>query len=195
MRKGKRSVPAVLVLLLVTLLLFAETGAEQLPAEDPEMVSFGTGAVRVRLYTDYFCGPCSRMEPKIEGLLADLVKTKVISLTFVDTPVHKMTPLYARYFLYILSADRSFKTALRSRSVLFAAAKEKIEEKDVLEDYLRKNGVRFREMDPKPVFTVLSALMQEDDIKSTPTCVIIKDGKKTVSSGESDITKALKSLK
>jgi len=195
MRKGKRIVPAVVILLLTTLLLFAQTGAEQLPVEDPEIVSFGTGAVRVRLYTDYFCGPCSRMEPKIEALLADLVRTKVISLTLVDTPVHKMTPLYAKYFLYILSADRSLKAALRSRAVLFAAAREKIEDKDLLEDYLKKNGVRFREMDPKPVFVVLSALMQEDDIKSTPTCVIVKDGKKAISSGEIDITKALKSLK
>src|SRR4030042_4635590 len=35
--------------------------------------SFGTGQIQVRLYTDYFCGPCSALEPKIEKVLTEVV--------------------------------------------------------------------------------------------------------------------------
>jgi thiol-disulfide isomerase/thioredoxin len=195
MTRKRHFFTAAFTLLLVVLLSLATGSAEQVLPGDPEIVSFGTGSIRVRLYTDYFCGPCSRMEPKVEELLSNLIKRKVITLTFIDTPVHKMTPLYARYFLYILNSDRSLKGTLRSRAVLFDAAKDKIEDKDVLEDYLKRNGVRFQEMDVRPLFASLSALIQEDDVRSTPTCVIIRDGKKSVFSGEVEITKALKSLR
>jgi thiol:disulfide interchange protein DsbA len=134
------------------------------------------------------------MEPKVESILADLVRRNIITLTFVDTPVHKTTTLYAKYFLYVCNSDRTLAGVLRSRTVLFEAAKNKIEDKEGLEEFLRKNNVRFREMDPRPVFAVLSALMSEDDIRSTPTCVIIRDGKKSVFAGEVDITKALELL-
>jgi thiol-disulfide isomerase/thioredoxin len=188
--KFSRSIPAIVVLLLVFL-----CGASK-PAISQEIVptSFGKGKVQVRLYTDYFCGPCSRMEPKVENILADLVRRNVITLTFVDTPVHKTTTLYARYFLYVCNFDRTLAVVLRSRAVLFDAAKNKIEDKEGLEEYLRKNNVRFREMDPRPAFAALSSLMSEDDIRSTPTCVIIRDGKKGVFAGEADITKALEIL-
>ncbi len=177
-------------LLFLLSLFVAKTGRAE-PAEAP---SFGKGKIQVRLYTDYFCGPCSRMEPKIEGLLSDLVKRNVISLTFVDTPVHKMTPLYAQYFLFIVNADPTFPNILRSRAVLFEAAKNKIENKEGLEEFLRKNRVRFTVTDLRPLFATLSALIREDDVKATPTCVIIKDGKKAVTSGEVDIVKALEPL-
>jgi thiol-disulfide isomerase/thioredoxin len=185
--KFSRSILAIIVLLLVFL-----CGASK-PAISQEIAptSFGKGKAQVRLYTDYFCGPCSRMEPKVENTLADLVRRNVITLTFVDTPVHKTTTLYAKYFLYVCNFDRTLAVVLRSRAVLFDAAKNKIEDKEGLEEFLRKNNVRFREMDPRPAFAALSSLMSEDDIKSTPTCVIIRDGKKGAYSGEVDITKAL----
>ena len=43
-------------------------------AAEPAVLSFGEGPVRVRLYTDYFCGPCRAMEPELEPLLVELVK-------------------------------------------------------------------------------------------------------------------------
>jgi thiol:disulfide interchange protein DsbA len=191
----KESKASCFVLLLLAACLFQSVAeARKTLTEEPEMVSFGTGSVRVRLYTDYFCGPCSGMEPRIEEVLTRLVRKKTITLTFVDTPVHRMTPLYARYFLYAINADKSFKEALRCRTVLFAAARERIEDKGVLEDHLKKSGIKFREMDPAPVFAAFSAMMQEDDIKSTPTCVVVREGNKGVFSGEAEITKALRTL-
>jgi thiol-disulfide isomerase/thioredoxin len=188
-----RRKPAVSALgfALVFLLSMAFATAKASQAEEVEITSFGKGKVRVRLYTDYFCGPCSRMEPRIESLLSDLVKRNVITLTFVDTPVHRTTTIYAKYFLYTCNADRAFASVLRSRAILFEAAKNGIEDKEKLEEFLGRNKVKFKEVDAGPIFTALTALINEDGIRSTPTCVIIRDGKKGVFSGESDITKAL----
>lgn len=176
-------------------LLFFKGVASPVYADEVLLPTFGKGKVQVRLYTDYFCGPCRHMEPKIEPLLKDLVQRDVITLTLVDTPVHTLTPLYARYFLYIFNQDKRFDQALRSRTFLFGAAGDKIGEKERLEDYLRAHGVKFKECDPQPTFAALSALITEDKVKSTPTCVIINDGKKAAFTGEAQITNALGLLK
>jgi thiol:disulfide interchange protein DsbA len=192
---GKRRIGDTLVLgFFVSLLLFQgmTTGT---CADEVTLPSFGKGKTTVRLYTDYFCGPCSRMEPKIEGLLSDLVKRNVITVVFIDTPIHALTPLYARYFLYILNQDKRFDQALRSRAVLFEAAKDKLEETQKLEEYLTKHDVKFKQSDPTPTFTALSGLINEDGIRSTPTCVIVRGGKKAVYTGEAEISKALDLLK
>jgi thiol:disulfide interchange protein DsbA len=174
---------------------FFKGAATPVYADEVLVPTFGKGRVQVRLYTDYFCGPCSRMEPNITPLLKDLVRRNVITLTFVDTPVHALTPLYARYFLYIFNQDRSFDQVLRSRTLLFGAAGDKIGEKERLEDYLRLHEVKFKECDSRPTFAALSALISEDKIRSTPTCVIINDGRKTAFNGEAEITKALDLIK
>ncbi len=176
-------------------LLFFKGAATPAYADEVLFPAFGKGKVQVRLYTDYFCVPCSRMEPKIEPLLKELVQSNVITLTLVDTPVHTFTPLYARYFLYIYNQDRRFDQALRSRAILFEAARDKIEEKERLEGYLKAHEVRFKECDPRPTFAALSALIREDKVTSTPTCVIIRDGNKASFTGETEITKALELLK
>ena len=67
---------------------------------------FGSGTIKVRLYTDYFCPPCRDMEPDLEPLLLDLVKDGTIHLTFIDVPTSQHTTLYARYFLYALGGER-----------------------------------------------------------------------------------------
>jgi thiol:disulfide interchange protein DsbA len=164
-------------------------------ADEVLMPTFGTGKVQVRLYTDYFCGPCSRMEPKIEPTLKDLVRRNAVTLTLVDTPIHAHTPLFARYFVYILNADRRFDQVLRSREVLFEAAGQKISERDKLEEFLRAHDVKFKETDPRPTFAALSALMREDKVLSTPTCVIVQDGKKSSFSGDAEIAGALSLLR
>jgi hypothetical protein len=181
-------------LALVLLASFLHYTAIPARSADALVPSFGRGKVQVRLYTDYFCGPCSRMEPRVETLLSDLVRKNAITLTFIDTPVHSFTPLYAKYFLYIAKGDPSFPSVLRARNVLFEAARDKIEEQVGLEEFLRKNNVRYREFDPRPIQLALSALIREDNVRSTPTCVIIKDGKRGVFTGDIEIPKALELL-
>ncbi|MGD0229305.1 MAG: thioredoxin domain-containing protein [Syntrophorhabdales bacterium] len=172
-------------------LLFFKGSATPVYGDEVLFPSFGKGKVQVRLYTDYFCGPCSRMEPKIEPLLKELIYNNTITLTLVDTPIHAATPLYARYFLYMLNEDRGFDQALRSRKILFEAAGDKIGEKERLEAYLKTRDVKFKEIDARPTFAALSALINEDRIGATPTCVIITNGKKKIFGGEAEITAAL----
>ena len=47
---------------------------------------YGSGAIQVRIYTDFFCSPCRGMKPAVEPVLRDIVKRNIITLTMVDTP-------------------------------------------------------------------------------------------------------------
>ena len=182
-------VPGVLLFLLFF------KGAAAVYADETLMPIFGEGRVQVRLYTDYLCGPCSRMEPRIESLLKDLVKKKAITLTLVDTPIHTLSPLYARYFLYILSQEKRLDRILRSRAVLFGAVREKVATPEKLEGYLKAHGVRFKETDVGPTLAALSVLIGEDKIRETPICVITTNGNKGVLKGEAEIIGGLGLLK
>ncbi len=186
---------AVVIGFLIFALFFEGATTPVLAADTPLMPSFGNGKVKVRIYTDYFCGPCSNLEPKLEGVLAHLVNKGVATLTFIDTPVHTPTPTYARYFLYILNQKKDFDYVLRVRAILFGAAKENITEKEKLEEYLLKNQVRFREFDTKPTFTALQKYLNEDGINSTPTVVVYNGENKNVYKGGPEILKGLNLIK
>lgn len=164
-------------------------------AQDMFLLSFGKGETQVRLYADYFCGPCSKLEPKIEYLISDLVKRGVITITFIDAPFHKHSSLYIKYFLYILNEKKEINRALKSRTILFEGAKDKIFEEEKLEAFLQKQGIKFKSFDVKPVYRVLQNYLREDAITSTPTCVIVDNKKKEVFAGIDNIVKALEDIK
>jgi thiol-disulfide isomerase/thioredoxin len=166
--------------------------AKDIPKTNP-IPSFGTGQIQVRLYTDYFCGPCSALEPKIEKVLTELVTKGTITITFIDTPIHKYSNLYATYFLYVLNEKKNFNYALRVRAVLFEAAKKKVTEKEKLEDYLKKRNIGFEPLDVRSTFNLFNQSFREDNITATPTCVILDGGKKSFT-GVENIIKALDGL-
>ena len=158
--------------------------------------SYGTGKVQVRIYTDYFCGPCEGVEPKLERLLVELVRKNVISLIFVDTPIHgATTTLYARYLLYILNEKNDFEHALYARRLLFEAAKSKIATKENLEEFLKKKKLPFKPFEAKPTFEALTVYLRADGINRTPTCVIYDSGGKRMYNGPQEIIQALELLK
>ncbi len=164
-------------------------------AEDFPMPSFGNGQIKVRLYTDYFCGPCRSLESQLEDMIKDLVRKNVITTTFIDTPIHPPhTNLYAKYFLYILYEKNDFVHALRARAILFEAAKNNITGKEKLEAFLKKKGIRFKPFDIRPTLSILNSYLQGDTINATPTCVIYRGGKKDTYTGPANIVKALRSI-
>lgn len=164
-------------------------------AEENFITSFGSGHVNVRLYTDYFCVPCRAAEPEIEALLTDLLENNAIRLTLVDTPVHKETPFYARYFLYILNGNkRSFAQAMQARGALFEAAAQKILTPKAMEAFLAKKNLKFKPFDVAPTFKALENYIKEDGIHSTPSCVIYGPKGKEASIGKIDIIKGLKGI-
>jgi len=185
----------VKLILSVILFLFIFAIAGTVAAQEMSLFSFGKGKIQVRLYADYFCGPCSNLEPKIEYLISDLVKRNIITITFIDTPLHKYSTLYAKYFLYILNSKKNLDHALKTRDALFEASKISIDEEEKLEAFLQKKGIKFKIFDTKPVFTILQNYIRDDQINSTPTCVILKGNTKEVFNGDENVLKAFENLK
>ena len=164
-------------------------------AQEPLKPSFGNGRIHVRIYSDYFCNPCSKLDPEIAAPLANLVKKNVIRVTFVDTPVHEHTPLYTRYFLYALNEKKDIDYANKVRHTLFQAAALNISDREQLEAYLKKDGIKFKVYDPTPTFQLLTGYLAEDKVRSTPTAVIIDSGRKQMVRGPANIAKAIGEIK
>ena len=183
-------------LLITTIAAFLFAGALSVRGQDAPFPTYGSGAIEVRIYTDYFCPPCRGMEPAVEPVLKNLLKKKAIRLTLVDTPFNPSSPLYARYFLYALAKKNDAEHALKVRNLLFdAAARKNVTTKEGIEELFRSKRIRYTAFEPKPAFDRFNALIKEDHIDATPSCVIVKGGKKETFVGGANIINALKRLK
>ncbi len=178
----------ILVLMLGLVCPDCQAGETAVPA-------FGEGRINVRLYTDYFCPPCREMEPDIEPILTELVREKIIRLTFVDTPFYRSSSLYARYFLYAVNEKTTLDNAFFVRRSLVEASKKQINDAQKLEAFLNERKIGFRPYDVKPVFNSLSGYLKQDNIEKTPTCLIEAAGKQHKYEGRPDITDALDKLR
>ena len=127
-------------------------------------------------------------------MISELVGKNVITIAFIDTPLHKQSSLYIRYFLYILNEERNFNHALLARKILFEAAHRNITEKEKIEALLRERNVKFKPSDPAPTFDIFSRYLAEDGVASTPTLVIRQDGGKKKFCGASDVLKAIEGM-
>lgn len=135
--------------------------------------SMGRGVCEVIMFTDYFCGPCRNMDSKAEPMFKDFLATGRVKITYVDVPFSRVTPIYAKYYLYAANANARVENILRIRRTLFAAAQSKgIKTEDTLVDYLKENNIGWKPLDEKSIFPRLSALIKENKIDATPTCVI-----------------------
>ncbi len=159
------------------------------------LTSFGKGKITVRLYADYFCGPCSYLEPQIEPVIQKLVKKNIVNVTFIDVPFYKHSSMYVKYFLYALNEKKDLEHTFKVKTVLFNAAKERIVDPSGLEAYLKKNSISIKPFDEKHIYDVFERFMnREDKINATPSCVIIKGDKKETFKGARDIINALEGL-
>ncbi len=149
----------------------------------------------MRLYTDYFCPPCRGMEPDLEPILLELVKDGTINLTFIDVPISQYTMLYARYFLYALGEKKDIDSAIHARRTLFEAAENKMVEKNQLVNQLAEKGIGLKPSDLNPVFNYWNRYLQEDQIQSTPSCVIVDGDLKQTHRGSLEVIKALEILR
>jgi thiol:disulfide interchange protein DsbA len=177
------------------LLIFLQVTSAKGHCAETVMPSFGNGKTKVRLYTDYFCPPCRQMEPDIEPLLKELVRDRIITLTFVDTPFYRYSSLYVRYFLYAINERKDLEHALYARRSLIEAAKKGLDSAQKLEAFLNEKKITLKPFDPKPVFDSLSRQLKEDGIDATPLCVIESNGITSKYSGAGNITDALTALR
>jgi thiol:disulfide interchange protein DsbA len=166
-------------------------------AEKEAIPSYGQGPREVLIFSDYFCPPCQALEPKLEPVLDELYKQGIAKIRFVDTPMHKETPLFAKFYLYAAKVAPDYRAAVRARQVLFAlAGKENVFWMDErIEEAFRKEKIPFTPFDFRTVQPELNRLIREYKVDSTPTCVILSPGKKAQKfTGADDILKGLKSL-
>lgn len=194
-RKGFTALAAAAGLLFF--LLFFSGSTTPAYAAEPPLPAFGTGPVEVRIYTDYFCGPCRGEEAEVMALVAELVQKKLIRVLFIDTPIHRETILFLRYFLAALNADNSggLRGAIALRAALFDAAAAKIVEKEALESFLKKRKIRFQFYDMAPVFKIFENYLREDKINATPSVVILGPQGKQTLTGAEEILKGLRGLR
>lgn len=145
--------------------------------QSAETFTIGSGPVEIVLFTDYFCPPCKDIEPYLENTLPELVSSGV-KVTFVDAPFSRKSSLYARYFLYAAKAASSPESIINARSVLFdLAEKDRIESEPDMVQALKENNVDIKLVDTQPLMDQWKSLMETHNLRSTPTCVILKPGK------------------
>lgn len=163
-------------------------------ATAPGLPEFGRHGVQLRVYTDYFCSPCSRIEPEMEAFLKSLVDGGKARVIFIDVPLHRNTPMYARLYLRIIDQRSTITDALRLRRLLFDAAEEGIVDAQRLEVHIQNAGFTPTGVDPKPLLDTCNAFFKHDGIRATPTLVVDRGtGAETVDGG-SAILSALKAL-
>lgn len=162
-------------------------------ADKSPVPSFGKGPCQVIVFTDYFCPPCQGLEPNLEPMLEKIHAKGRAEIIFVDMPIYKETPLYARYYLYAANARGAFKDVLDARRVLFAIARGKtVKDEESLAKALQEKGVPYKPYDPKPVFNAWNDMIRKHKVQGTPSCVI-NDCRAGVSrhTGRDDILQAL----
>jgi thiol-disulfide isomerase/thioredoxin len=180
------------------LLVFVCSGIPADGADHETIPSYGRGPCEVLVFSDYFCPPCRALEPKLEPVLDALYKQGNVKIRFVDTPMHKETPLFAKFYLYAAKAAPDYRAAMRARKVLFAlAGKENVIWTDErIGEAFRREKVAFTPFDFRTAEPELNRLIREHRVDSTPTCVIKRsdsDTRKYV--GEMEILKGLAAIR
>jgi len=174
-RLGRTAVPVTILTIISVCVLMTLAGCSKPSSniEKPPVPSYGEGSTEVIIFTDYFCPPCQALENELDAMLIKLFEKGGVKITFVDAPVSKHTQLYAKYFLYSINAGADFQGMLKTRRVLFAAARTNaVFTEEGITSELRGQGIAFQPYDLSKVYTVLNELMKNHDIRSTPTCVV-----------------------
>ncbi len=173
---GIKAIPLLLFVILgylFVVLTFSGSTTPAYGAERPSAPSYGEGPYELTIFTDYFCPPCQSVEPDMETYLNEFLSKTGVKVTFVDMPLHELTPLYAKYFLYVVNAGAGYKDILHARKVLFELAIANAAATDrALAQKLSERGVAFKPYDPKPVYAVWSRIIKEFKANATPTCFV-----------------------
>ncbi len=150
-------------------------------------LTYGTGPVRIILFTDFFCPPCQRLESSIEASLYKALVQGKITVTYVPVPITKMSVPVAYY--YIATADgKTYEDAATIRKNLTNMAKSGIINDNLLEQWKKKAGV------VQPYIQYLNDTIKHYGITSTPSCVIGMNGREVTYTGSQDIENAILSV-
>lgn len=138
-----------------------------------DVPSLGQGACKVIVFTDYFCQPCRMIDSKAQPLFKELLATGQAKIRFIDVPFTRITPVYAKYYLYAANARSDADYIFHVREILFEAAQTRnIRTEEALVAYLKEKNIVWKAFDEKSVFPVLNKHFKDNKIDATPTCVI-----------------------
>jgi len=172
----KARVPLLLMAVLGYLFITVTFSGSVTPAygaEKSPIPSFGKGPCQVIVFTDYFCPPCQGLEPNLEPMLEKIHDRGRAEIVFVDMPVYRETPIYARYYLYAANAKGGFRDVMEARRALFSIARGKtVKDEEGLARALKEKGIALKPYDPKPVFNAWNDLIRRHKVQATPSCVI-----------------------
>jgi len=154
--------------------MFAGSIAPVYGAESNLVPSYGSGSYQMFIFSDYFCQPCQRLEHWLNKQVHELLAKGGVKVSFVDLPIYKLTPLYARYFLYAVNASQSYKDALLARKALFDTASRigAITEPQ-LENALKSRNVPLKPYDVNPVLKQYNDIAKKYQVRGTPTIVFV----------------------
>ena len=187
-----KKLPLLIVSILGYLAILLTFSGSVTPAYGQEAAravpSLGKGPYEVMIFADYLCPPCRQIDSKTEPLLEELLASGKVKITFVDVPFSAVTPMYAKYYLYSVNAGTDEHGILHIRRVLFDAAQGKnIKMEEDLQAYLKERKISWKAMNEKSVYPLLSAVIKENKVDETPSCVIkysLTDIKKYVGTEE-----------
>jgi len=170
--KRKGLIDLLLKAFCVCLILTAAARVQA--ADEAPIFSYGEGPYELIIFTDYFCQPCQRVEGGLGKALEDLITGGGVKITMVDLPLYKLTPLYARYFLYAVHASSSYKDALRARQLLFEkSSRLGAVTAEHLERDFASAGIATKPYDINPSLARYRELIGKYDVRSTPTFVFV----------------------
>ena len=186
----KKAVLVIFLSVLMAVCFVPDSGADGF-SENTEGVlpEFGKGAVAVRMYSNYFCGPCRAMEPDVEPVLRELVENERIRVTFIDIPTPRSMP-YVHYFLYALNENNNMEYALKIRGILFDLAGKRGGGEEIRQSLAEKD-IGIKPYDLTGVFERFNEHLQADAVRSTPTAVIDDGTEIRMHTGSADILTAL----
>jgi protein-disulfide isomerase len=187
-----KKLPLLVVSILGYLAILLTFSGSVTPAYGQEAVravpSLGKGPYEIIMFADYLCPPCRQIDSKTEPLFKELLASGKVKITFVDVPFSAVTPMYAKYYLYSVNAGANEHGILHIRRVLFDAAQGKnIKMEEDLQAYLKERKISWKAMNEKSVYPLLSAVIKENKVDETPSCVIkysLTDIKKYVGTEE-----------
>jgi hypothetical protein len=147
-------------------------------------LTYGTGPIKIILFTDFFCSPCQQMESSIEVPLYDSLKKGKVAITFIPVPLTRMSVPMAYH--YIAASDgKTYEESVSIRKDLIKIAKSGKINNNLLGQWQNKaNSAR-------PYLQHINDTIKRYGVKSTPSCVISYADQEITYTGSRDIEEAI----
>lgn len=173
----KRAVPSMIMIVIGFIIAFfgvfkpEKSFAQGLEAGDP---IFGdkNSSIEVYVITDWFCGGCRKMEPKMHSAWPKIMERA--RLFFIDFPIHAETKNFMPYNLSFMIYEKEKYFDLRSVLHKLAERTKKPKVKEIRKA-IKPLGVVYEPLDFEDIDSgrkFFDGIVKAFEIKMTPTVVV-----------------------